>query len=441
MLARAFGAASSAMRTASLAAAVLAVGGLLVPAAAADGDPASYVQEVADEVQDYGQGVAEGLTGLLPACTAGDPQWVAECSDGTTFMGCGTDASAFYRCRLMFEGSGGDVDGSPFAGFVGMVGPVAGDGAGRALTTESRLVAAGANAADAALSEGAAWDAWTTAEAFAARDFALAAKQPYYDAARGLAIGVQSGSQAFAWRTLADTEAVTLAVINDGAHPDERLTASFDSGPVTLYATDKRSASDPCNPESGVRVFGSDCRGPMFVNASVQGSAACNAYTSIALAQPCGGFVSRDWDWHVQGNGLYPQPLQAARLSFGPDGRVLVHDALGLLQCNAPPHANGYWVESSTINVTESTFNEKPLGHQDSNVLAVFGDDAGTCTVASAGSGYTVTYDVLFNGIPFHAAGAFAPEGTAQDLAHCTGSADTRVPESASCQGVIHTGG
>jgi hypothetical protein len=412
----------------------------LVPAAAADDDPVAYAQQLASEATGYAGDGAATVTGLLPTCDAAGAQWLAGCTDGNTFVGCGTDALALYRCRLLFQGQGGDVDGSGLAGVAGAAASAAGAVPGRAAATAADLQRVGSGGAILVVSEADSWVTWSGALAFALRDLALATKQGYQDAAVHFAVGVETGSGAFAQQATNDAKAAALAAVNDGAAPDYRFTAAFDSGPVTVSATDKRPADDPCSPGTGLRAFGSDCLGPMFFDADARASLDCNAYTSIALRQPCGGYVSTDWDWTAQGTPVYPRALQAARLSFAPDGHAVVHDAGGVLHCNAPPHENGYWVQSLSVAVSESTFNEAPLGHQDANSVALFGDDAGSCSVQGWGSGYRVTYDVTSNGVPLHVTGTFSPEGTAQPLAGCQASADTRTPESAACNGVIHTG-
>lgn len=423
--------------------AALLLGSLALPAASADHEVLHYAQGVADEANGYAGDVSGQALGLLPACSALGGPWTVSCVDGGTVVACGFDASALHRCRLIFEGSGGDVDGTAAAILVGAASSAGGAGLARATTGAGRLAGAGTGAAAVALSEASGWQGWTTGTLVSLSGLALAAKQPYQDAALGLRHGVQTGTAGFVAQAGDDAEAAALSAVNDGAAPDYRFTAAFDSGPVTVSATDKRPASDPCSPGTGLRVFGSDCRGPMFFDADLRASLDCNAYTSIVMRQPCGGHVSGDWNWQAQGTPLYPRHLQAARLAFGPDGRATVHDAGGVLHCNAPRNQNGYWVQSLSLSVQESTFDEQPLGHEDANSLALFGNDAGTCAVEWiwwAGH-YRVTYDVAFNGVPMRATGTFYPEGPAQQLAGCTASADTRTPETAYCSGVIHTGG
>lgn len=409
-----------------------------LPTAAADETPEDYANELANEATAYGQDILGSTLALLPSCT-GNPQWLAGCQDGTTAIGCGTDPSTTYRCRLYFEGSGGDVDGAGVSAPIGVAVGAALAVPGRATATAAAIQATGPLQA---LAEATGWNAWAQGKAGELGALVLALKNPYQTAATRFAVGVESQSLTFLGRSLAATEAAALEALHGAAGPDYRLTVGADSGPVTVYATDKRADSDPCNPGAGLRVLGSDCRGPMFVNGTVQASVDCNAYTSILVRQPCGGYVSGDWNWNVQGTPVYPRPLQAARLSFAPGGHAIVHDALGVLHCNAPvADDNGYWLQSAYLSVSESTFNEHPLGHQDGDTVSVFGT-TGSCAVSASPTGYTVTYDVVYNGVPMRASGSFAPEGPAQDLADCRGGADTRssvwaVP----CGGVIHSGG
>jgi hypothetical protein len=424
-----------------LAVATVLLGVTALPAASADHEVLHYAQGLADEAGAYAQDVSGQAAGILPACSALGYPWTVSCTDGATVVACGFDSSVLHRCRLIFEGSGGDVDGAAAALFANAASSAANVGYGRATAGAGRLAGAGTGVANVALSEAVGWQSWTTGTLVSFTALALAAKQPYQDAAMGLRHGVQTGTTGFVTEAGDDAEAAVLSAVNNGAAPDYRITAEFDSGPVTVHATDKRPADDPCSPGTGLRVFGSDCRGPMFFDADVRAAAECNAYTSIALRQPCGGHVSGDWNWQAQGTPLYPRQLQAARLAFGPDGRATVHDAGGVLHCNAPRHQNGYWVQSLSVSVSESTFDEQPLGHEDANSLALFGDDAGTCAVEWHWWGYRVTYDVTFNGVPMRATGTFSPEGPAQQLAGCSAGADTRTPGFASCSGVVHTGG
>lgn len=428
-------------RRAGVVAPMLALLFMQVPGAVADEDPVQHVKAVADEVSQWAIAGVTDVANVVPQCPSSDPQWTASCEDGETFVGCRPDPATHYRCRLYFEGEGGDVDGWGADGLVGAATGAAGQVPGRAGVTAARLAAAGVNVATVAISEADSWRGWTEGRAFGARDVAFAAKQPYQDTGTRFAGGVQSESSSFVRRNADDIESAVLNSVNNGVTADYRFTFSYDSGPVTVQATNRRAADDPCSPGTGARLFGTDCHGPILVSGQAEGTVDCNAYSSIALAQPCGGQVSRDWNWASQGQTLYPRQLQAARLVFGADGRASIHDALGILHCRAPAHENGYWLQTFYLNFQQSLFDDHTFGQQNANGVALFGDDAGSCVVSPNGSGHIVTYDVTFNGLPIRMSGRFVPEGPAEALANCLATHDTRIPSTAACEGVVHTGG
>lgn len=407
--------------------------GLLLPTVAADGDPVTVALEVVAEVS---ESAGDTVEGFFPACPGSDPQWIVECQDGKTMAACGTDAEVLYRCRLFFESHGGDMDGRSVAILADAAGRMVNEGEGRAFDSEQHLVGAGLDLKDEAVQEEAAWQAWTTAKAIEVVALTLAAKDPYQDAAKALLIGVQTESLSFAGRTADDATTKALEGLNQEA-TEYRFVAGFDSGPVTVRASDQRSMDDECNPGAGIRLFGEDCDGRTLVSGRIEASLACNAYTTIALAQPCGGYVSHDWNWAVNGALLYPRLLEKARLSFGADGSVSVHDALGVLHCGASPGNNGYWLQTFYLQYAQTVDGQTSPLHHNENGASVFGDDAGSCSITSWGDSFEVTYDVMFNGAPIQMTGRFAPESGNQDLANCDADADART---GSCHSVVHNG-
>lgn len=417
---------------------------LLVPPVAADHDAVHYAQRLQTTLSQYATGIAENFNGIAPECDeVGGSEWLAHCQDGTTELGCGQDNYALYRCRLIFEGGGGEIDGGAAGGFA-QAATTVWDATGQRTSSSAQAILEAGDPVRLVASEYDAWEAWGLETFDSTIDFALAAKQPYQNTATGLTISVVENSQGYVQEVRQETEDAVLESVHEALWADLRLTAEFDSGPVTLSATNRRPADDPCSPGTGLRLFGSDCQGPIFFDATARGTWECNAYTSIVLAQPCGGHISRDWNWESEAGALYPSPLQKARLVFQPDGRVTVHDALGVLHCNAPANANGYWLQYAYVEIAANLFDESndDIENDDSNAYAPFGNDAGTCIVTSLGGGrYHVSYDVTYYQKPLRASGTFTPEGPAQHLADCGVEADTHSISAPDCGGVIYTGG
>jgi hypothetical protein len=410
---------------------ILLLGMLLSPLASAG------PLEFADDVVQYTNSVLEAAR--LPSCQSNT---TVSCSDEGTYAGCGTDPVALYRCRLLLEGNGGELDGMAAMDLGAAVNGTGSEGIERAGITISRL----AGGLDPILDEEQAWETWVKAQAFSFKRMAFAAQRPYEDLAKGFLY-------------FATTEAVTYALDVAGGGEDAleqglygtvlvdyRFTASVDSGPVTLSATDRRPSDDPCDPGAGIRVGGSDCHGPILMDAMLGGSVDCNAYTTISTTQPCGGYESSDWDWSRQGTGLYPFPLRGARLTFGPDGGAVIHDAFGVLYCNEP--GPEYQIQKNSVNVTSTMFKDPddPSSGTESSynpktpTASVFGAN-GTCSVSGTEERYAVTYEVMLapTDTYLRATGTFIPEGTAQAFVDCATAYDSHRQGSAQCEdGQVH---
>jgi hypothetical protein len=432
---------------------------LAAPAASAQvGDPngaVTHLTTIAEVTTGYALQTAASVAGFVPTCKPSDPDWAVACEGNGDYAACRTDPDAFATCRILLGGKGGDSDLSAIYDFSAAVTGVADDAVAQAEGSSGRLRDSGNNLATQAAVEAITLSGWAGNEAVELGGKVLEAAEPFQNNSLGLADG--------AWGKVEDFLLFQADRALEAAHagfgfiaPNERFTAHADSGPATVSATNRRPG-DPCSgqPQHGLRVLGSDCDGHVYLDASMHASVDCNAYTSILLRQPCGGFLSDDWSFTAQGLPVYAGPFQRARLTIGSDGVAQVHDVLGVLHCKAGVDKdNGYVLQSAYVNVTESTFKHQETGEEihwgsEATRNVILFQDMGTCTINSLWGwsgelvGYFVAYDATHDGQPYSWAGTFTEEDPAVDLVDCNPDADFRpgtLPLTPDCTIVTHTG-